>query len=101
MPCFVPYTVDVQLLYQALVASLVKSFRKVHDKDICLNPGLPGALHSSTLASVLQGEYFQFVEKKVREITKLSRVFLLNGTAKLLFYLTKVMRYFKQNERIN
>ena len=101
MPCFVPYTVDVQLLYQALVASLVKSFRKVHDKDICLNPGLPGALHSSTLPFVLQGEYFQFVEKKVREITKLSRVFLLNGTAKLLFYLTKVMRYFKQNERIN
>ena len=101
MPCFVPYTVEVQLLYQAFVAHLVKSFRKVHDQDIRLNPGLPGALQSSTLASVLQGEYFQFVEKKVPEITKLSRVFFLNGTAKLLFYLTKVMRYFKQNERIN
>ena len=101
MPCFVPYTVEVQLLYQAFVAHLVKSFRKVHDQDIRLKPGLPGALQSSTLASVLQGEYFQFVEKKVPEITKLSRVFLLNGTAKLLLYLTKVMRYFKQNERIN
>ena len=101
MPCFVPYTVEVQLLYQAFVAHLVKSFRKIHDQDIRLNPGLPTALHSNILASVLQGEYFQVVEKKVREITKLSRVFLLNGTAQLLFYLTKVMRYFKQNERIN
>ena len=45
MPCFVPYTVDVQLLYQAFVAHLVKSFRKVHDQDIRLSPGLPPALH--------------------------------------------------------
>ena len=101
MPSFVPYTLEVQLLYQALVAHLVKSFQKVHDQDIRLNLSLPLALHSSILASVLQGEYFQVVEKKVREIIKLTRVFLLNGTAKLLFYLTKVMRYFKQNERID
>ena len=101
MPCFVPYTVDVQLLYQALVAHLVKSFRKIHDQDIRLNSSLPRALHSSILASVLQGECFQVVEEKVREIIKLSTVFLSNGTTKLLFCLTKVMRYFKQNEGIN
>ena len=64
MRCFVPYTVEVQLLYQALVAHLVKSFRKVHDQDIRLNAGLPGALHSSTLTSVLQGEYFKLLKKR-------------------------------------
>ena len=46
--CFVPYTVEVQLLYQALVAHLIKSFRKVNDQDIRLPLVSPYILHAGS-----------------------------------------------------